>query len=232
MPPGRSRLSFIATPYCMRPQRSHEAMAMEVAPRVPFIALALPWLDDALHEIRANVHRVPELAWLLESSSSSKVDDPDWRAWLLGHLPGGCELLRRHPPGPTRLSLARASASERGRDALGERTLAAAATWACAQPVHLAAGIDHLWLEPSLDAPLTSQQTSDLVASLNAALGERGWQILPLDAKRWLLACGQTIECVSSPPSDSAGRAVRSHLPEGRDARLVRAVMNELQMIM
>jgi hypothetical protein len=201
------------------------------APRVPIVALALPWLDDDLHEARADLRLAPALAWLLERSSSSRVDDLDWRTWLLGHVAGGAELLCRHPPGPTRRILAR------GRTASGnaqprERMTRGAATWACAQPVHLATGIDHLWLEPSLAVPLTSQETSDIAASLNAALAERAWSIVPLDAERWLLACEHSIECESSPPADAAGRAIRSQLPEGRDARLVRAVMNEMQMIL
>jgi hypothetical protein len=194
--------------------------------------VALPWLDRDLQGLdAAGLARVaPSLAWLLERSTARPGEGSDWRAWLLAHVTDGPEMLHRHPAGPTREALARKSGSNGyvahalpGRDV---------ATWACARPVHFATGIDHLALEPSLAIPLTQTEAVEIAASLNAALSGRGWCIVPIDVERWLLACAEEIECQTSPPADAAGRELRARLPEGRDARLVRAVMNEMQMIL
>jgi hypothetical protein len=208
-------------------------METPVASRVPIVALALPWLDDELREMNAVdvAGLAPALASLLERSSADRRENLDWRAWLLAHVTDGAAWLRWQHPGPTRRLLALASASSPGPDA-SAKPPHIVATWACAEPVHLATGIDHLSLEPSLAVPLTRQEADDLAATLNAALAERGWSVVPLDPGRWLLACAEPIECETSPPTDAAGRAVRAHLPEGRDARRVRSIMNEMQMIL
>jgi hypothetical protein len=203
-------------------------MGSPPAPRVPTIALALPWLDDARQGEDPGLS--PELAWLLERSSSVPVENLDWRAWLLGHVTGGFEVMRRHPPGPTRQILARELARASTSKAPANHDQHAAATWACARPVHFATGIDHLSLEPSLALPLSPQETEEVIRSLNEGLIDRGWWIIALDVDRWLLGCGRSIECESSAPTDAVGRELRSRLPEGRDARQVRTVMNEMQM--
>jgi hypothetical protein len=175
----------------------------------------------------------PALAWLLTRASSADLSTPDWRAWLLGQFDDGVALLRKHASGPTRRGLALQSGDEHARWALGDAPgTRQVASWACARPVHLAAGIDHLWLDPSPAPPLTLPEASEIVATLDAALVERGWSLVVLDADRWLVGTRDAVECTTSTPLEAAGRAIRAHLPEGRDARLIRTVMTEMQMML
>jgi len=216
----------------MQPRRSHER-PQRSAVGVATVALAVPWLDDAITELKASVpiaEVAPALAWLLTHSHCTNLDTP-WRAWLLGQFEGGAELLRMHPAGPTRRGIAPELVAHHARSSPEVATMQAA-SWACARPVHLAAGLDHLWLEPSLAPRLTSPEAREIVATLDAALVERGWSLMALDAERWLVGTRDAVECTTSTPLEAAGRAIRTHLPEGQDARLVRAVMTEMQMVL
>ena len=200
--------------------------------RVPTVALAVPWLDDALTELQgtaAIADVAPGLAWLLARAPAARVETSDWRAWLLEHCEGGVELLRLHAPGPTRRGLALRPGAQQASPPEGTAQTMQAASWACARPVHLGAGLDHLWLDPS-PVPLALQEAREIVATLDATVADRGWSLSALDAERWLVGTRDAIECTTSTPWEAAGREVRMHLPEGRDARLVRAVMNEMQM--
>ena len=139
------------------------------------------------------------------------------------------ELLRLHAPGPTRRGLALRPGPQQASPPEGNTQTMQAASWACARPVHLGAGLDHLWLDPS-PVPLALQEAREIVATLDATVADRGWSLIALDAERWLVGTRDVVECTTSTPWEAAGREVRMHLPEGRDARLVRAVMNEMQM--
>ena len=218
----------------MQPRRSHER-PQRSAVGVATVALAVPWLNDAITELKASVpiaEVAPALAWLLTHSDCANLDTP-WRAWLLGQFQGGEDLLRLHPAGPTRRGIASEPVAQHARSSpeVAAATMQAA-SWACARPVHLAAGLDHLWLEPSLAPPLTAPEAREIVATLDAALVERGWSLMALDAERWLVGTRDAVECTTSTPLEAAGRAIRTHLPEGRDARLIRAVMTEMQMML
>ena len=56
--------------------------------------------------------------------------------------------------------------------------------------------------------------------------------MVAVDGRRWLLACRDEIQCETREPAAVSGRDIRDKMPQGRDGRAVRRLMNELQMIL
>jgi hypothetical protein len=108
----------------------------------------------------------------------------------------------------------------------------AATTWACAEPVHLVIGVDHVRLAPALDPPLDVEECAELLHGLNDAIEHHGAAMVAVDGRRWLLACRDEIQCETQEPAAVSGRDIRDKMPQGRDGRAVRRLMNELQMIL
>jgi len=96
--------------------------------------------------------------------------------------------------------------------------------------VHLLTGIDHLRLAPSLTPPLDNRECAELLRSVNDAIEHHGCSLVAVDERRWLLACRDTIDCETHEPAAAAGRDIRDLMPQGRDGRAMRRVMNEMQM--
>ncbi|MCJ7451344.1 MAG: hypothetical protein MUO39_02575 [Steroidobacteraceae bacterium] len=185
------------------------------------LRVVLPWLEPALGaaaiEGRACA-RVPAAEWLLARGRSNPVQDIPWREWLLAPVAARTDLLRRCPAGPA------GRANSTGRPPEG--------TWACARPVHLATAIEHLRLAPE-DVEVQAGESSALLEDINRHLEGRG---LRLHAQAgwvdWQLECDEPIECGSVEPELAAGRSIRDLMPGGRDGARVRALMNEIQMLL
>ena len=184
------------------------------------IALALPRFRVALERGEAGTAApaLRELQWLASRARRTVALPADWRAWLMSRFGPGAGLLQGCPAGPAVQALATGGRED--------------GCWACAQPVHLITGLDHLRLAPLPVPPLSTAEARAIAGTMNAALEDAGYSLRPSDAEPWTLACPADIECETIEPAQAEGRDVRDCLPAGRDGAQVRRLMNELQMLL
>jgi hypothetical protein len=179
----------------------------------------LPWLEGALAAAfeAGATPRLPDGEYLASRGDSVRSDKP-WRAWLLDALGVGGAGLERASAGPCARAL------------LAEPPTGA--TFACARPVHLLTAIDHLQLgRASVD--LDAAETAAILADLNRHLDGRGFGLQPVGIGRdWLLTCRDLLDCTSVEPEQAEGQNLRDTMPGGRDGATVRALMNEIQMLL
>ena len=183
------------------------------------LRLALPWLADALRAAAAVAPgaSVPSADWLASRGHELRRDQTDWRGWLLGGIQGLAELLERHAAGPCIRAL------EAGTDAHGH--------WACATPVHLIAGLDHLQLSPE-PIVLDGDESAALARSVNEHFADRGFRVHPRSTGPWLLECPGEVQSSAAAPVEVAGRNLRELMPGGPDGTRIRALVNEIQMLL
>lgn len=187
-------------------------------PRV--LRIALPGLPDAVSMLagQGETARLPAAEWLFARGRTAPCVPGDWRDWLLAGAGLGDDVLARCPPGPC------AAAIEEGHWVDG--------TWARAEPVQLLTAIDHLQLAAPVPLPLEVEESTTLLATLNAHLTGSGFALRARAGGGWLCACPAGLECTTVEPSQAVGRNLRDLLPAGPDAVRVRALVNELQMLL
>jgi hypothetical protein len=187
----------------------------------PCVALALPAFRSALERENGQRGAMPSLRdtrWLASRGRRGATPQHDWRGWLLSRFGPGADTLQRCPAGVSVRALASG-----GRDP---------GCWACAQPVHLLTGLDHLRLAPLADLALSPEEAQALADSINAALAGSGYALWRAEPGPWSLGCSTDIECDTVEPAQAEGRDIRDCLPAGRDGARVRKLMNELQMLL
>jgi len=181
----------------------------------------LPWLAQALAQEAyedATQPRAAAAEWLVARGRPQQQSCNDWRRWLLDGLDGEGDLLQRFPAGPCVAAL--------------HPDQRPAVSWACARPVHLLTAIDHLQLSPAT-ITLPDSELVQLVSDLNVHFADRGYFFeAGLNGRDWLLACAADIRCTSTEPADAAGVNLRNRMPGGRDGPAIRALMNEVQMLL
>jgi hypothetical protein len=188
----------------------------------PRLRVALPWLEDAARDAHARqaLPGLPGLAWLMARGEASALAQSTWRHWLLETGGQAADsLLRRWPAGPCLAAMAGLGAEGVG-------------TWACAQPAHLAAAMDHLRLAAMPQAGLSASDQANLLGSINAQLADRGFALVPSLDEPWLLRCPGSIDCVAHEPAAATGQNIHDFMPSGRDGARVRSLMNEIQMVL
>jgi hypothetical protein len=178
--------------------------------------IALPWLGEMSRPVEEGP-AMPSLDWLLARADRSPAR-PAWREWLLEDAGLGDDVLQRFPAGPC------VRAAWTGGLAAG--------CWACAAPVHLLAGLDHLRLAAPAPLPIEDDASAALAAGINEHLADSGFTLVSVPRRGWLCECPQDLDCDASEPAAAVGGNLRDWLPAGRDARRVRAWVNEAQMIL
>ena len=184
------------------------------------VRMALPWLQAALAEAEASATLPPlaALQWLAGRGRFDRCTGTPWREWLLEPV-AGPDVLQAAPAGPT-------VAACRGHSVDG------AGTWCLAQPVHLAAGLDHLRLAPLRTATPSDDEAAALVATIGAHFRADGLRVVDRWRGAWLLHLDANIECVTQSPETVVGHNVHEHMPSGRDGARVRSLLNEIQMLL
>lgn len=103
--------------------------------------------------------------------------------------------------------------------------------WLRADPVHLHVMRDRIALvEPRLD-DLAHEEALALAHAVRTHFGEACDPIVA-DARRWYLRLARPLRLDTTPPSLAAGRAIEATLPRGEDAAHLKALLNELQMLL
>jgi hypothetical protein len=182
--------------------------------------LALPWWDAALRSVRDSGESIalPAVQWLQVRAARRYPLATTWRDWLLENAGLGQHVVGRFPAGPC----ARRAAND--GDAAGH--------WAVAQPVHLAAAIDHLRLVPLHELAITEEEATALHATIRGHLAGTGFDFECDAPERWALRCRDAIESSTFEPMQVVGQNVRDFMPAGRDGPAIRSLMNEIQMLL
>jgi hypothetical protein len=162
--------------------------------------------------------RLPAAEWLLARGRRESAVMSAWRDWLLAGADLGPGVLDRFPAGPSARRLAPGHLP--------------GGTWARAEPVHLLTAIDHLQLAAPVPLLLDADEADALVATLNDHFAGSGFVFQRTSGPGWLCECPSGVACASVEPVSAVGRNLRDLLPTGRDATRVRAVMNEIQMLL
>jgi hypothetical protein len=180
--------------------------------------VAVPWLRDAWRGAAGGTSppECPSLRWLVTHTIARREVTTSWRAWLLEGSTIGADVLARHAAGPCLAALL-------GQDAT-------ARAWACAEPVHIVAAIDHLRLAAPGRVELDQSETDELAGAIAEQLEGSGFVLADTSEPVWLLRCPDAFVVDCPEPSEVAGRDLRSFLPTGPDAVRLQSVVNELQM--
>jgi len=105
------------------------------------------------------------------------------------------------------------------------------AYWLCADPVHMLAMLDHLRLGEGATLAIQPDEADALTASLNAHFaGEIVF--VPSHPARWHARFTRPIRAATAPLDTVAGESVLPHLPRGPEGARLRAILNEIQMLL
>ncbi len=104
--------------------------------------------------------------------------------------------------------------------------------WWRADPVHLAAGRDELRLHGTTHLQLSAQESAALGQAVAQHLQDDGITVHIAGAARWYLGFAQPLDCLASAPGPLDGRNIWPGLPVGPDALRLRALVNEIQMLL
>ena len=102
----------------------------------------------------------------------------------------------------------------------------------CADPVHLAIHGDAVTLDATASADLTHEDAQSLIAHLNAHFAADGMRLSLVSIGEWLLESPQPIDASTTPMPQVHGRSIETHLPQGNQARLLKRIGNEAQMML
>ena len=102
----------------------------------------------------------------------------------------------------------------------------------CADPVHLAIHGDAVTLDATASADLTHEDAQSLIAHLNAHFAADGVRLSLVSIGEWLLESPQPIDASTTPMPQVHGRSIETHLPQGNQARLLKRIGNEAQMML
>lgn len=184
------------------------------------LRFALPGLPDLVRRCaeHGEVTRLPAAEWLLARARPAASAVSPWRDWVLSGSGLGPDVLAHFPAGPSTLAL------QTGRQPVG--------SWARAEPVHLLTAIDHLQLASPTPLPLDPEESEALLATLNQHFVDSGFVFRGTSQSSWLCECPAGPAWESVEPSSVVGRNLRDLLPTGSGALRMRAVMNEVQMLL
>lgn len=103
--------------------------------------------------------------------------------------------------------------------------------WIRADPVHLRVGNNALVLVEGPALGVSRAEAEALAETLNRHFGEI-LRLRPMDAGRWYARMQPAPEVETTPPAAAGGKEIKAHLPSGRDAVRLHALMNETQMLL
>lgn len=104
--------------------------------------------------------------------------------------------------------------------------------WGLLSPVHWAVGRDRITLADPDSLPLDAADSRTLFDALHGLFESEGFALAWGAPKRWYLAHESLAELPTASLDRVAGRNVDRWLPEGAQARLLRRLFNEVQMLL
>jgi hypothetical protein len=101
-----------------------------------------------------------------------------------------------------------------------------------ADPVHLLLQRDSFSLSGPVPLPLSLDESTKLIASLNQHFQSDGLKFLLTDSGRWCLRLDHLAEISTFHPAWAINKDINAFLPGGKEAAKWRRLMNEIQMML
>ncbi|MFW5969307.1 MAG: hypothetical protein ACOCP9_01575 [Halofilum sp. (in: g-proteobacteria)] len=171
---------------------------------------------DAIARLRPEL---PTLAWLLARSDPATATAPESLAPVFDAF--GIAGPEWPSAAPARLGEADGSAVDPG-----ERW------WVRADPVHLRVDTTHARLFGPYALELQADESAALIERLNDFYAGDGLVFEAPVPDRWYIGCPRASDLRAVSLDRVAGRNVEAFMPEGSDARVWRAWLNEVQMLL
>ncbi|HEY9148194.1 MAG TPA: hypothetical protein VIQ22_04220 [Gammaproteobacteria bacterium] len=176
----------------------------------------LTLLIDSLQPADGAWPSLPALQQLLSKGERSPLESDYYRVLCgLFGLAGGAQTL----------PLASLSA-------LGDGLDSSDGWWLRADPVHLVADRDQLYLSAYQTLHISQSEAERLAAELNRTYEEDGWRFHVPHPSRWYLQLPAPLAMQTVPTATAMGSPVREVLPRGEDAMTWQRVMTEIQMVL
>lgn len=115
--------------------------------------------------------------------------------------------------------------TELSADTAGEHLL-------IAEPVHLILQRDSFSLSSPMPIALSLDESTSLIASLNAHFNADGLQFVLAPSGRWYVRTNQAVNISTSNPALAINRDINTFLPQGAEAGRWRQLLNEIQMLL
>ena len=103
--------------------------------------------------------------------------------------------------------------------------------WSRADPVHLMADRDRVFLAGTDDLQVPDEEAQALVGTFNAHFAADALHLEALTAHRWYLTADTPLQLTATPPEQVLGADIHDYLPSGADAPRWRAWLTETQML-
>ena len=104
--------------------------------------------------------------------------------------------------------------------------------WLRADPVHLRISRDRLILIDALQLDISQDEADQLVAIILKVFAADGWMLEATRPQRWYLKPAQIPEMTTTALFDTVGRDIHPRLPQGRDGKIWRSALNEIQILL
>jgi hypothetical protein len=104
--------------------------------------------------------------------------------------------------------------------------------WLRADPVHLAPDRDQLVLMPSPMLEMRQEELQAVAQVFEATYGAEGWHLEFPQGERGYLRAPRELDVFTHDPGPFVGGPVLEAMPAGADSKLLRQLMNEIQMLL
>ncbi|MEZ5740931.1 MAG: hypothetical protein R3E68_16755 [Burkholderiaceae bacterium] len=155
--------------------------------------------------------------------TASELRQTPWEAWLAERFGTG------HGTPAAAWSLFDASIAEAGGAPAPQLAPGGQMLTAC--PAHLQAGLDHLVLHPPGELGLAPADAQALASAANGHFRDDGLQLQVLSPGQWRLRLARALDVDFASSHVATGRRLDQYMPAGPDARRLRALLNEMQML-
>lgn len=105
--------------------------------------------------------------------------------------------------------------------------------WLHVEPIHFAAGLDRLTaLVLQGERRVSEAERAELESLVAAHLRASGFDLVTTSAGDWLLRCPRALDVQTMSPEVATSSPLEEVMPRGKDARELRRLMTELQMLL
>ncbi len=112
-----------------------------------------------------------------------------------------------------------------------EDGLDANSIWLCADPLHLAVDVTHVYAVGNAYLDLTTAEVDAYVSAINAHLPV-GLELVAPHPLRWYLKLERRWDITCAHPHEIFAKTIRDKMPQGVDGVFARALFNEIQMLL
>ncbi|MDH5571452.1 MAG: hypothetical protein OEY89_06780, partial [Gammaproteobacteria bacterium] len=106
------------------------------------------------------------------------------------------------------------------------------AWYMCADPVYIQADRDDAVLLAHEELHLSTEEAQFIAADINHFYKNEPWELVVLSTRHWVIKSDIQYDLQLTSLQTVSGQRVRENLPQGKDAKYWRQVLNEIQMLL